>query len=93
MAGNSGINPSQSELLTDRLDRDGISPPPYTPVDPNSNSNQCIVQQTIIIQTALKYDPVYYDCHQCHQRVLTNVKYVNSNSTHMLAAFICGLTS
>lgn len=70
-------------------------PPPYSPSDVISSPpvpGQHIIHQTIIVHQSLRDVPTYFNCPSCHKRVLTTVQFVNSNKTHMLAGFICGLT-
>ncbi|XP_038206817.1 lipopolysaccharide-induced tumor necrosis factor-alpha factor homolog [Zerene cesonia] len=70
-------------------------PPPYTPVDTLYGrviTNQPVIHQTIIVQQSLKDEPVLIDCPSCHKRSMTNVVFANSQKTHMIAGFICGLT-
>ncbi|CAH4031902.1 unnamed protein product [Pieris brassicae] len=72
------------------------APPPYTPVDtlhvPTVITNQPVIHQTIIVQQSLKDEPILIDCPSCHKRCMTKVDYANSQKTHMIAGFICGLT-
>lgn len=70
-------------------------PPPYSPTDTISDSvvvNQPVIHQTVIVHQTLKDIPIYIDCPSCHKRTLTTVQFVNSQKTHLLAGFICGLT-
>ncbi|XP_052744064.1 lipopolysaccharide-induced tumor necrosis factor-alpha factor homolog [Bicyclus anynana] len=72
-------------------------PPPYTITDPINNqppvTGQPVVHQTIYVQQTLKNSPIYTNCPSCHKSTLTTVQFVNSKKTHMLAGFICGLTT
>ncbi|OWR46750.1 Membrane-associated LPS-inducible TNF alpha factor protein [Danaus plexippus plexippus] len=69
-------------------------PPPYTErVDTvQPVTNQPIVLQTVIIPLTLKRTPVYVNCPNCNERILTTVQHTNTQKTHMIAGFVCGLT-
>ncbi|XP_059053320.1 lipopolysaccharide-induced tumor necrosis factor-alpha factor homolog [Achroia grisella] len=66
-------------------------PPPYTATNTRV-TGQPIIHQTIIIQAPLKENPMLYECSTCRETVFTKVRYVNSQRTHLIAGFICGLT-
>lgn len=86
---------SYSERITPHREPVDL-PPPYSPIDvlhgPAVITSQPVIHQTIIVQTDLKAEPLLIDCPSCHKRCMTKVDYANSQKTHMLAGFVCGLT-
>ncbi|KAI5643062.1 LITAF-like zinc ribbon domain-containing protein [Phthorimaea operculella] len=90
-----GVNPTDSEVTYAQPERSvpREAPPPYSPQAPGAViTSQPVTVQTVYVQGNLKYDPVYYTCHKCNERVFTKVNHVSSHKTHLLAGFLFGCT-
>ncbi|KAG6450009.1 lipopolysaccharide-induced tumor necrosis factor-alpha factor homolog [Manduca sexta] len=100
---NSGVNPSQGDHERAQINVESelvsymrTSPPPYSVSDPTRsvvNQQPTVIHQTIIIRgSPFKNKPIYIDCPGCNTTILTDVKYVSTTKTHMIAGFVCGFT-
>lgn len=84
--------PAEMRVESETIDCIREPPPPYTVSGTLEVNPQPIIQQTVIIQQPLKYNPIIYTCGVCGETILTKVDYVNTRKTHMCAGFICGCT-
>ncbi|XP_022817847.1 lipopolysaccharide-induced tumor necrosis factor-alpha factor homolog [Spodoptera litura] len=102
---NSGVNPAQSDTVREQLYLNSEEekavyhrepPPSY---DATFNSANTVPEpvtnqptsRTVIIHAPLKDSPMVYNCPKCDERIVTAVTHINTQRTHMLAGFLCGV--
>ncbi|VVC91513.1 unnamed protein product [Leptidea sinapis] len=94
LADNSNVNSEISLNVLD-LGRSRDLPPPYTRTDTLHTqpvTSQPVINQTIVVHQHYKHEPIPIVCPSCHKRTMTKISYANSQKTHVIAGFICGLT-
>lgn len=102
---NNGVNPAQSDTVRQQLYLNSEEskavyhrepPPSYdatfnsTITVPEPVTNQP-TSRTVIIQSPLQDSPMVYNCPKCDERIVTAVTHINTQKTHMLAGFLCGV--